>query len=78
MRTLSGSADKAGRGRLSQKEVMSWLGTSEKFTLAAVRFQSKDFMNVTADQSQENLLPAKHLASLSPLVFIYRPGNYAT
>jgi len=43
-------ADKAGRGRLSKKEVMSWLGTSEYFTLAAVCFQSKDFMNITADQ----------------------------
>lgn len=52
----------------------SWVG----WATLAVRFQRKDCMNITVDQWQENVLPAKHLAHLSHQVLIYRPGNNAT
>lgn len=61
-------------GRLSQKEVMSCLGTTEKCTLAVVLFQK--LHEYYSDR--KNVLHVKHLACLSPLVLIYRPGNNAT
>lgn len=57
--------DKAGTGRFSQKEVMSWFGTSVKFTLAVIEYYSRSVTGTT-------------LAHLSHLVLIYKFGNNAT